>query len=327
MAGVSQATVSQVIRGTNTVSEAVEARVRSSILALGYVPNPLARGLKGANTGLFGVVARDISMPTTTLMISSLVREARARGYEVVVADTGESAPAALHLARLMKEQLCDGVAFVGDLQDEHLLWEGYEQVGLRAVGLLQGNRQLPISNVTVDNILGGKLALDHLTSLGHHRIAFVGAGWIHAIRERTQAFLDYPGVGEKAVSMGYLLETPNRAQAGAEALAALWHRDDRPTAIFAATDVIATGLLARAHELHVSVPAALSIIGFDDSPMSAHLVPALTTVHQPTELLARSAMDILTDSRRQRTKRTRVHVIPPDLVLRASTASPPDTS
>ena len=324
LAGVSQTTVSQVLTARHDrLSESTRQRVLAALDELGYTPNALARGLRGARTALLGVIARDLTQPSIVMMITALIREARSRGYEVLVADTGESAPAALDLAALMKHQLCDGVLLVGDVHDEQLLWDGYGQVGLPAVGLLQGSRDLPIANVSVDNVAGATIALEHLAGLGHSRVAFIGAGWIHGSSDRRQVFEEFRQAMNLSEEPGYLVEAENSPQGGVKALERLLALEVRPTAVFAATDLIAMGVLAQAHRAGVAVPDELSVIGFDDAPQSAFLAPALTTVRQPLEELAREAIAVLAEGTATMVAGAAHRLVAPTLSVRASTGNP----
>lgn len=325
LAGVSQATVSYVVTGReDLLTNATSDRVRAALRELGYAPNVLARGLLGVRTALLGVIARDLNQPSIATMISAFIAEARTKGYEVLVADTSESAPAALNLAALMKDQLCDGVVLVGDVHAEEVLWSRYSEVGLPAVGLLQGSRNLPIANVTVDNVAGAGLALDHLVGLGHEKIAFIGGGWIHGSRERLWAFREFARAHGLVENQSYAVDSTNTPQGGVIAFDRLWALKEPPTAVFAATDNIAMGVLARAHDVGVAIPRDLSVVGFDDAPQSAFLAPALTTVRQPMADLVRKALSVLVDGSRGAVTSgpTLVEVVP-TLVVRASTAAP----
>ena len=324
LAGVSQATVSYVLTGRGAeLNESTQARVRAALAEFGYTPNVLARGLRGVPTALFGAIARELRHPSVVAVIDALIREARAAGYEMIVSTSGASAPNTLSLATLMKEQLCDGVVLVGDIPDESLLWERYADVDLPAVGVLQGSRSLPIANVTVDNHAGAALALEHLCALGHDRVAFIGAGWIHGSRERLQVVEEFRSAGRLNSVAHLLLQANNTPEAGARALEEVWASRERSTAIFAATDTIAIGVLGRAAELGVAVPKDLSVVGFDDIAHAEFLVPALTTVAQPFEEIAREAVALLVKGARNRASPPEPHLMTPQLIVRSSTAPP----
>ncbi len=325
LAGVSQATVSYVLTGRGAeLNASTEARVRAALEELGYIPNVLARGLRGVRTALFGAIARELRQPTIAAVIDALVTAARTAGYEMIVSTTEASAPDTLNLATLMKEQLCDGVALVGDVLDDSLLWERYGEVGLPAVGVLQGSRSLPITNVTVDNHEGATLAVEHLLGLGHERIAFVGAGWIHGSRERLRVIEEFRAAGRLTGAADLIVDSENTPQGGAGALTALWDLSERPTAIFAATDTVAIGILSRAAELGIVIPRDLSVVGFDDVATSSFLVPALTTVAQPLKEIAAEAIAVLVGRTAGGKSDPTPHLMAPRLVVRSSTAAVP---
>ena len=160
----------------------------------------------------------------------------------------------------------------------------------VRVVALWHGaeRRGHPFPTVGVDNRAGIHAALQHLTSRGHERIAFVGAASLGDMHERRAAYEEYLAAAGLPSVRGYMRRVPNTIGGGEQALAALLRASPPPTAIMAATDTLAIGLLHAAFELRVAVPGDLSIVGFDDIPMAAATVPGLTTVRMPVaEIMA----------------------------------------
>jgi DNA-binding LacI/PurR family transcriptional regulator len=324
--GVSQSTVSRVLSGTPTavpIAEATRKRVMETARALGYRPNPLARGLRGAPTMLLGVIVRDITDPFFAAAIEAASLEANRRGYNVVLGHAHESADEAQALTGILEARHCDALLFLGDLRDRPGLIEELQDCHIPVVALWHGSRDSGIPTVSVDNKGGIAAIVDHLVDLGHERIAFAGPrGRLGDITEREDAFV--------ATVHGHGLPTPdhyrrealNTYLGGATALAELMELDDPPTAIAAPTDVLAMGMLHAAHQRSLRVPGDLSISGFDDIPGAAFTVPALTSVRMPTEAMVLAAIDLAIG--RDEIVSDFHPLLEPDLVVRESTGPAP---
>lgn len=324
VAQVSQSTVSRILSGaapTVPISPATRERVLASAQQLRYRPNPLARGLRGAPTMLIGAIVRDVTDPFFAVAIDALSRHARQQGYAVVLGHARGRADEALALAAVLEARQCDAIVLLGDVRDEPALLADLEGVGLPVVELWHGASEAGFPAIAVDNAAGMRAALEHLSALGHERVAFVGDPAKADVRERRAAFLER---FEDVVAAG------NTPQDGARALDALLARDARVTAIAAATDVLAFGILHRAAARGLRVPEDLSVTGFDDIPLAATAVPALTTVRMPVDAMARAAVGLAIAGPagaagidpREDGRRT----FAPELVVRASTTHPAGT-
>jgi LacI family transcriptional regulator len=168
--------------------------------------------------------------------------------------------------------------------------------------------------------------ALDHLTDLGHTRVAFIGGRPLGDIRDRRTAFLDYFETRGISMPDEYVRSATNDPADGDSALRDLMDLDRPPTAVVCTTDHLATGVLHAAADLGISVPGEISVVGFDDIPMASYTVPSLTTVHMPvqemTEIAARLAMD---DAEAGADETDRNFVVAPTLVVRKSTGEAPE--
>ncbi len=319
-ARVSQSTVSRILSGAPPevpISDTTRARVLETAQRLRYRPNPLARGLRGAPTMLIGAIVRDVTDPFFATAIDALSRRARHRGYSVVLGHAREEADEALALAAVLEARQCDAIVLLGDIRDQPALLADLATVRGPVIELWQGSGTQGFPAIAVDNAAGMRAAMDHLQGLGHRRIAFVGDAEKADVAERRDAFLADTG-GDDAVT----LAAANTPEAGAEALDALWERPEPPTAIAAATDVLAFGILHRAAARGLRVPDDLSVTGFDDIALAASAVPALTTVRMPVEAMVRAAVaraipDGETDPG------PRLQRFATELILRASTAPP----
>jgi DNA-binding LacI/PurR family transcriptional regulator len=326
-AGVSQSTVSRVLNDRVTtvpIAPATRERVLAVAARLGFQPNPLARSLRGGPTMLLGVIVRDIADPFFAVAVETLTTQAEVRGYNVVLGTAHSRADEAIALRAVLETRHCDAIVVMGDVGDQPRLVEDLRSSPIPVVGLWQGRAYYGTPTVGVDNRLGIRLALAHLIGLGHTRIAFLGGRPLGDIRERRATFLETLAERGIAIHPGFVLESVNDLESGDRALRALMGPSEHPTAVIAATDQLAYGVLHAAHELHVRVPEDMSVVGFDDLPMSAFSVPALTTVAMPTADMTHRALDLAINAIGGTTEPQGVVMIEPKLVVRRSTGPPP---
>lgn len=323
--GVSQSTVSRVLSGTPTavpIAETTRKRVMETARRMGYRPNPLARGLRGASTMLLGVIVRDITDPFFAGAVEAASLEANRRGYNVVLGHAHRSADEAEALRGILEARHCDALLFLGDLRDRPGLVEELQNTSIPVVALWHGSREAGIPTVSVDNRGGITAVVDHLVSLGHQRIAFAGPRRLGDITEREEAYLASLHGHGLAAPDEYHIEAPNDFGGGVEAFGRLADLEAPPTAIVAPTDVLAIGMLHAAQRRGLHVPHDVSITGFDDIPVAAVAVPALTTVRMPIEAMVLAAMDLAIGADEDDGD---LHpVLEPELVIRASTGPAP---
>jgi DNA-binding LacI/PurR family transcriptional regulator len=324
-AGVAQSTVSRILNDAAVLipaSEETRRRVRAIAAELGYQPHPFARALRGAPSMLIGAIVRDITDPFFAGAIEALSIEAKARGYSVVLGHARATADEALALTAVLEARQCDALVLLGDLRDEPLLFEDLRRSPVRVVALYHGALQSEsgFPTVTVDNRAGVRAALTHLTNLGHRRIAFVGCDSHGDIREREAAYEEYlAGLGIEP-RPAFIRHVENGLSGGERAVAGLLALEPRPTAIMAATDFLAMGIIHAAYEREVSVPRDLSIVGFDDISIAAAAVPSLTTVRMPTTKIAAAGVELAVGDLSADWTETNRLVFKPKLIVRRST-------
>jgi DNA-binding LacI/PurR family transcriptional regulator len=326
VAGVSQSTVSRILNDAPLVvpvSPETRARVLAAAAELSYRPNPLARGLRGAPTMLLGAIVRDITDPFFAGAIDALSIEARQRGYSVVLGHARSQADEALALAAVLEARQCDAIVIVGDVRNEPRLLEDLRSVRVPVVALWHGSRHDGFVTVNVDNRGGVEAAVDHLVELGHTRIAFVGDPVLGDIQERQAAFEDALAKHGIALPDEYVQHVRNTPAGGEAAFASLQELATPATAVAAATDVLAIGILHAAFERGLRVPNDLSVVGFDDIPLAAATVPALTTVRNPVADMIAAAVELAVDpTARDDSHNVRTFVT--SLVVRRSTGPAP---
>ncbi len=327
-AAVSQSTVSRVLNDVPTrvpIAQETKDRVIQVSRQLGYRPNPLARGLRGASTNLLGAVVRDFSDPFFAGAIEALVVESMAHGYNVVLGHAPVRADEAIYLTTVLEPRHTDAIILLGDMQDHPQLLADLRQSLVPVVALWQGTSPLEFPTADADDRAGIWAGLGHLESLGHRRIAFVSAQLPGNYRVREVAYLDFMRERFGEVPTDYLQPCPNTLAGGDAALRRLLKLPEPPTAVATSTDLVAVGVLHAAHSLGATVPERLSVVGFDDILIAAHTVPALTTLRMPiSEIVGHAVAEAVGLARDADAARgSSLTVFKPTLIIRDSTARP----
>lgn len=326
-AKVSQSTVSRVLSGTQTrvpIAPETRERVIQASRRLGYRPNPLARGLRGASTNLIGAVVRDFSDPFFAGAIEALVVESMAHGYNVVLGHVHGRLDEAIPLTSVLETRHTDAIIVLGDMQQPQLLAD-LRNSSVPVVGLWQGTSPLEFPTADTDDRAGIRAGLGYLESLGHRRIAFVGAELPGEYRVREDAYADFMRDRFGGVPSGYLERCPNTLAGGDAALRRLLELPEPPTAVATSTDLVAVGVLHAAHSLGAAVPERLSVVGYDDILIASHTVPALTTLRMPiSEIVSHAVARAIALARDPNAAREpSLEVFKPALIVRDSTAPP----
>ncbi len=329
-AAVSQSTVSRVLSGAPTavpIAPETRERVLHAARELGYRPNPLARGLRGASTNLIGAVVRDFSDPFYAGVVESLVIESTSHGYNVVFGHAPGRAQEAVSLRTVLETRHTDAVVLLGDMQEHPQLLADLRSSVVPVVALWPGTSPLEFPTVDADDRAGIWAGLGHLESLGHRHIAFVNAELPGDYRVREDAYMDFMRDRFGGVPPGYVERCPNTLAGGDAALRRLMANREPPTAVAASTDLVAIGVLHAAHSLGATVPDRLSVVGFDDILIAAHTVPALTTLRMPiAEIVGHAVTQAVALAREPggAWRQPSLEVFKPTLVIRDSTAPPP---
>jgi DNA-binding LacI/PurR family transcriptional regulator len=286
--GFGVGTVSRVINGAGNVREATRMSVLKVIDQLGYRPSHLAASLSRGFARTMAIVVPHLTRPSAVLRLAGALAVLDEQGYDTVVCNVDTPEQRDHHLAALTKRHRADGVLVVSlRLTRQQLATFQRAGVPLVTVDVLAPG----VPQTVTDDVAGGRLATEHLLSLGHRRIGFVG----DIVRRVSATNLGFASSQHRlsgyrralaAAGIEYdprLVRRGPHGPANAEALAAeLLALPDRPSAIFAASDTQAMGVLTAADRCGVQVPGQLSVIGFDDIESAALL--GLSTVRQPLE-------------------------------------------
>lgn len=328
-AGVSQSTVSRVlndVEGPVRIAPGTRDRVLEVVRELGYRPNPLARGLRGARMSMIGLLVREVADPFFAAMIEAVGIELRNQGYSVLLGHTRSQAEDARALTSVLETRHCDGLLLLGDLHDQQLLTRELVPRLLPVLAMCVGARAVEIPTVNSDNTMGAQLALEHLHGLGHRRIAFLDAGWFGDVAERRDAYLSFLSEGSLPLAPDYIQPAGNSPTGGRAAVERLLTLNEPPTAVFASTDMLALGALKAAEDAALRVPDDLSVVGFDDIPLAETASPSLTSVRQPIAEMARLAVEeLLAMVNSGGAARASPQRLAPTLTVRDSTGPPGD--
>ena len=316
-AGVSRALVSLVMRERPNVSEAKRARVLEAAARLGYRPNAMARGLASRRTNTVGVVLDDLHNPFFSEITGGIEELASQRGFQLLLGSGSRQASRERSAVTTLLEYRVDGIILISPRMRLPDIRAAASEVPMVLVG--RQCRDVDADVVVIDETRGVELVLEHLLSLGHRHIAHVNGGAAAGGPQRRAAFLNE--VRQQRLSRtATVIEGDFTEEAGAHAAQVLLAQPQLPTAVFAANDLVASGLLAGFDQAGVDVPGDVSIVGYDDSHIARLPRILLTTVHQPRAAMGAMALELLLE-RVEHRRDSIVHLVEPSLIVRSTTA------
>ena len=285
-AGVGVGTVSRVLNGSDQVRAATLRAVQDSIERLGYRPSHAAAALVRGTPRTIAVIVAHLTRPSTVVRVASALAAFEEQGYDTIVCNVDTPQERDRHLEALLPTHRADGVLAICLPFSRDQLGQ-FSRTGVALVTVDAPNPGVP--QTVIDDVMGGSLATRHLIGLGHRRIGFIGdmtfgqppadLGFVSSAR-RLRGYKQALAAAGIAVEAGLIRRGTHDAAAAAEHAAQLLKSADPPSAIFAASDTQAVGVLAAADRLGVAVPDQLSVVGFDDIESAAFV--GLSTVRQP---------------------------------------------
>lgn len=297
-AGVSVASASRVLsNSTYPVSAETREKVMAAAAELNYAPNSLARSLRVQRSNLIAVLVGNNADPYFAEIVRGVEDMANEAGYLTIVCNSDRNPAKELHYLRILQDYRVDGVIFAGGALNEIEHSKQLEQVvqsivnrGAAVTTLAQHTLHVP--SIQPDNFGGARQMTAHLIALGHRRIAFVtGPTNVMTANVRLQGYM--AALAEAGLAIDPILLLPGNFDraSGEQALSSLTHMEteQRPTAIFAANDETALGVLSGLWRRGWAVPGEMSVCGFGDTPMAQVVVPRLTTVHMGLYELGRA--------------------------------------
>ncbi len=323
-AGVHASTVSRVANQDPRlrIAPATRARIEALLRETEYRPNGVARGLKLRQTLVLAVVIPDITNPFFGALFRGVEDAAAPRSYQVLLCNTdGSPDRQRAHLQTLAARKV-DGVILASTfLKDPAVRWLRHQRIPYVLVNRFSDEGLDPF--VGSDDLMGARLATRHLIDLGHTRIAHlagqstVSTGVLR--RRGFEAAMAEAGLAtppELVVESGFVEEGGTRAMEGLLAL------KEPPTAVFAVTDMVAVGAYGHVQSKGLRIPEDIGIVGYNDIPLAARLVPALTTVHVPIHEFGSAAARVLLEEIQTSRVEPRRIVYSPELAVRGSTVA-----
>lgn len=319
-AGVSISTVSKVINDTGRISEETRKKVIKVMKELNYQPSVVASALTGKQTKTIGLLMSDISNPFYAEVARQIENRSRERGFHVMMCSTDNEEEKEKNYLSLLTRQRIDGLILASAFRNIDVLSKVIQNQKYPVVLIASDIPKLPIHSVRVDDYQGSYLAASHLVQLGHKRIAMI-AEKVRSNHQRITGYKDVLGEYDLPLLDEYIVQTEATNEKGYEAAKKLLSLENRPTAIFAGNDLLATGVIRAAKSLDLDVPKQLSVVGFDNTILSTVLTPALTTIAQPVREMGSKVVDLLIEEMEQPSKYKQRLLFTPELIVRESTA------
>lgn len=320
-AGVSVATVSRVLNKNGPVSPAALEKVNLAIRKLNYQPNVWGRRLRRKESRMLLIFVPTISNPFYSSIVSGIQDEARGCRYGTMLCITNGDRSREREFMELLFDGQADGAVILCVDKDDRDVRELADKVPI--VQCCEFCKDAEISHVAIDNFAAAEQVVHYLYSLGHRKIGFIGSINRFASSEDRrlgyEAALLAEGLPVREEYMAYA-DRDYSFQSGIAAAKEILSREDRPTAMFCISDVLAMGAIRAAGGLGIRVPEDLSVVGFDDVEYATMMNPMLTTVSQPLYSLGRTSAQMLLEQIESGTGKKEMF-LDHKLVIRDSTA------
>ena len=326
VAGVSKKTVSRVINRSPLLNEETRERVESVIRELGYVPNPQARALALGRNFLVGLIHDNPNAQMVLNVQQGILEGLQGTEFEMVVRPVDRNSSMLLDDVRdFLERQRLFAVVLLPPISENDALARLCDELGCRYVRM--GSVQLDDAQhmIASNDRVAVREATDFLIQQGHRLIALIeGPDGFRSARERRLGFEDALKAAGIRLPRSLIAAGNYTFETGVTAANRLLDLSPRPTAIFASNDEMAAGVVYAARERGLSVPEDVSVIGFDDTPIAAHIWPPLTTVRWPIVSMARSAaLKLVGDFTGEPKAAQQPAMLPSMLVKRGSVAPP----
>ena len=311
MLGVSQTTVSHVLRGRSRefrIGADTVRRVQETAEKLGYFPSALARNFKQHRAYSLGLAVGDVTNPFWASLALGAQQEVERHGYTMVLTHTGESVEKEQKVVELLRDRRVDGLILSpSHLEPRYLA--SLQQEGLPFVLVDRAITGLDVPSVITDSVAGMQLAVDHLVAQGHRRIAYLGGPTsISTFRDRLDGLRR--SLARHGLRAGPTAVSPSDPDAARKAAERLFRARGKATAVIAANFWLTIGVLR-------AVPDNMAVVGFDDLFLADLLKRPVTTVAQPVEELGRQSVRLLIQEIAKPGSAKRRTVLPPRLIVR----------
>ncbi|WP_413379015.1 catabolite control protein A [Alkalihalobacillus sp. 1P02AB] len=322
-AGVSMATVSRVVNGNPNVKPTTRKKVLEAIERLGYRPNAVARGLASKKTTTVGVIIPDISNIFFAELARGIEDIATMYKYNIILCNSDQNQDKEIHLINTLLEKQVDGIVFMGSqITEEHVEQFKRSPVPVVLAATLDTDKEIP--SVNIDYKQAAYDAIQSLTEKGHQKIGML-SGSLDDPVNGFQKFAGYRSALEDAnieFDENLVVLGDYTYDSGIEAMEKFVNLADKPTAIFAANDEMALGIIHGAQDRGFQIPEDFEVIGFDNTRLATMVRPTLTTVVQPMYDIGAVSMRLLTKYMNKEELEDHIVVLPHRIEFRSSTKS-----
>lgn len=321
-AGVSHQTVSRVVNGDKSVSPETRKRVEETIDLMGFRPNAIARYMAKGSTRTIACISPNLTDYTFSSLIEGAETYARTKGYFLMSASAPDAAAFSKLVDQLVKSRRAEALLVINPYADDR---KNFIQLDVPVVLMGARPRSEGLASVALDDVQGGYIATQHLISLGHQRIALLsGPMEEDCSQDRTEGFKRAMSEANIEIDPDLLYAGDWSATSGQQGVDNLLRVKDGFTAIFAQNDRMAVGAIHQLQQKGISIPADISIVGFDDMPLASYFTPPLSTIRQDILSIGASAAQLLLDAIEDTNSSKKQLLFTPELVIRSSSSIPP---
>jgi DNA-binding LacI/PurR family transcriptional regulator len=320
LASVSPSTVSRYLNGTLSLKGETKERVDHALRETGYVHRPRVKRSDPPQRPVVGIVVPELTNPYFAILVEEITQAADQQSVSTVTFSTSYMPKNESHYVEVAQRLGLNGLLYVGTTVHNDALNTAIT-TGFPVV-VVDEPQELEAEAHTVfqDDYSGAFQAVSYLAGLGHTKIGFVtGATTVRTAQDRFRAYSDVlrqRGIDPEAQFRGIGSFTEDY---GATALAQIMASEQRPTAVFVASDIIAVGMAVAAKSMRLRIPGELSLVGYDDIPAARYLSPPLTTVRSPLAETARASVDLIIDAMADPSMPPRHVVVPVGMAIRES--------
>lgn len=320
-AGVSYSTVSRALTGSPEISEETRSRILQICKEMNYTVNTVARSMVKKSTKLLGLIIPSVNNPFMSELAYHIDRQTRARGYNIILCNSSRDPEQERELFELMIGRQVDGILLSpASMESYEKLYPYLSRIPTVFIG--ENLREMPESYVSVDNFRGAQMGVEYLYKLGHREILYFGrrrGSMTHQLRaEGYAAACEHYGLTPHYCNNSF---SSSSIKYGYQLAKQLFSQALRYTAIFAATDTNALGIMQAAEEVNLRIPGDLSLLGFDNIRDGSLPRIGLSTIEQPKKMLASVAVETLLDKIQNDRDGYSHRILSPALVERSSCA------
>jgi len=316
--GFSRSTVSRVLNGKASscrISKETVAKIQDEAQRCNYTPSLIARSLRTNKTNTIGLIVPNIDNPFFANISSVIVKEARAKGYTIIIADTSENESNEVEYVKSLTSRKIDGIIVVPCGNSPDIL-ERIDKAGVPVILIDRYYNETSLSYVSTDNYKGAVLATEYLINNGHKNIVCIqGTPSAMPVKKRFEGYKDTMakhGLSDKVNVVGNSFSIQN----GYVETKMLINKKNRPTAIFAMSNTIALGAYKAIKESGLTVPKDISIIGFDNYLYLDYIEPPMTRIAQPTDEIGILAVKTLINQIEEKHEDVSQLLLSPTLLL-----------